>query len=176
MGRTLISFFSRTIFENNWGLNTSSAPLDNSFCYITETILFVCTRLAADVLLESKLKNNFLKTNTLKDTWARYISVDGHIGCCWHCTGDLSVFMWSPKTLGQPDRLECSLAELVCRVTFNQFPRGACLALSSAFYKVPQSQAVHKQVGIIIKYDYSTLIHPQSDSHSCHNFTAATAS
>lgn len=53
-----------------------------------------------------------------------------------------------------------SLSGHACLMTFNQFPGDACLALSSAFYKVPQSQAVHKQVGKIIKYDYQTLIHP----------------
>lgn len=58
------------------------------------------------------------------------------------------------KALGQPDSLECSLAGKTCLVTFNQLPRDACLALSSTFYKVPHSQADHKQVGIIIKHDY----------------------
>ncbi|KAI4806256.1 hypothetical protein KUCAC02_017089, partial [Chaenocephalus aceratus] len=48
-------------------------------------------------------------------------------------------------SVGQPDSLECSLAGQTCLVTFNQFPREACLALSSAFYKVPQSHTVHKQ-------------------------------
>lgn len=74
-------------------------------------------------------------------------SVDGHIGRCWHCTGDLFFFIWSLEALGQPDSLECSLAGLARLMTFTRLPRDACLALSSAFYKVPQSQAVHKQVG-----------------------------
>lgn len=91
------------------------------------------------------------KTETA--TWEAFTRVDGYTGCC-HWTGDLFVFIWFPKALGQPDSLECSLAGQACFVTFNHLPRDGCLALSSAFYKVPQSQAVHKQVGIIIKYDY----------------------
>lgn len=102
------------------------------------------------LLPENWLKNNFLKSG----------QTEGHLGRTHRLAAagiELVTFSFSyglQKALGQPDSLECSLAGLACLVTFNQLPRDACLALSSAFYKVPQSQAVHKQVGIIIKYDY----------------------
>lgn len=82
-------------------------------------------------------------------------------------------FIWAQKAPGQPDSLECSLAGKACVVTFNRLRGGGFLGADSAFYKVPQSQAVHKQVGIIIKYDYKTLIHPKSDSHSCSSIIQA---
>lgn len=105
----------------------------------------------------------FSKTTSWKltDRWRTFGQdtpvVDGHIEACWHWTGDLFVSIYVIQKNAGPTWqpwifLGCT--ELACLVTFNHLPRDACLALSSAFYKVPQSQAVHKQVGIIIKYDY----------------------
>lgn len=45
-----------------------------------------------------------LSFKTQTATWEAFTRVDGYTGCC-HWTGDLFVFIWFPKALGQPDSL-----------------------------------------------------------------------
>lgn len=109
-------FPQKPIFESNCGVNApwlahtarTKQKWNSRFAYL----FFFLSRVERMLLLE-KLKNNFKKKkykHTEGHLGRTRTSVHGHIGRCWHCTGDLFFFIWCPEALGQPDSLECSLA------------------------------------------------------------------